>query len=231
LELDMSDQTARYTNAIVRRAIERYAAEHGDLATIRHTVQITSFGGSGTTALTDHLRAAGVDLPRTPGEIPFKHMRVPPTTDEVPEGFRVLYPFADPRNAVLSVFRRESVVEHYGGLHRGPPPPEVAAALSSLDAFLANGVDVFELEDHVNRWLEPHGYPVLFVRYERLPAVWATVREFLGLETTVPCFEMHQRASAWRALPNDQRLALDGMYRSLVLRLDALPDAFEIAPP
>src|ERR1700748_263720 len=41
--------------------------------TIRHTVQITSFGGSGTTALCNFLAEAGVDVPLTPGQFPFKH--------------------------------------------------------------------------------------------------------------------------------------------------------------
>ena len=49
-----------------------------ELAVVRHTVQVTSFGGSGTTALADHLLAAGVDLPATPGYFPFKHQRIPP---------------------------------------------------------------------------------------------------------------------------------------------------------
>ena len=67
---------------------------------VHHRVQVTSFGGSGTTALADHLLAAGVDLPKTPGFFPFKHQRVPPPGSAVPTGFRVVYPFGDPRNAV-----------------------------------------------------------------------------------------------------------------------------------
>ena len=93
--------------------------------------------------------------PQTPGEFPFKHQRFPPAAADVPAGFRVLYPYADPRNAMLSIFRRSYGIGHYRGLHQRSPDAAAAARLASLDAFLAGGIDDFELEDHVERWLTP----------------------------------------------------------------------------
>jgi hypothetical protein len=209
---------------MVARQIDAYVAEHGPIDRVVHTVQITSFGGSGSTALSAHLAAAGVDIPKTPGEYPFKHQRFPPAAADVPAGFRVLYPYADPRNAMLSIFRRSYGIGHYRGLHLRSPDAAAAARLASVDAFLAGGVDDFELEDHVERWLAPHDYPVMFVRYERLPRVWPTVRDFVGLSATVPCLEMRERASEWKSLPRAQRRRLNEIYGKLAHRLDALPD-------
>ena len=191
----------RSLGEMVARQIDAYVAEHGPIDRVLHTVQVTSFGGSGSTALSAHLVAAGVDIPKTPGEFPFKHQRFPPAAADVPEGFRVLYPFADPRNAMLSIFRRSYGIGHYRGLHLRSPDAAAAARLASLDAFLAGGIDDFELEDHVERWLTPREYPVMFVRYESLPRVWSTVREFVGIDRPVPCLEMHERASEWKSLP------------------------------
>lgn len=212
----------------VRRALADYAAHHGPLAEILHTVQMTSFGGSGSTALSGHLMAAGVDLPKTPGEAPFKHQRVPPDPRAVPQGFRVLYPFADPRNAMLSIFRRGRAVGHYRGLFLGEPPTEVAERLSCLDAFLRGGIDDFALEDHIDRWMQPHGFPVMFFRYEALPAAWSAIQEFLGLGRDVPCLAVRPRTSDWRDLSSSERKVLESIYGRLASRLDAMPDVCTI---
>lgn len=214
----------RSLGEMVAAQIDAYVAEHGPIDRVRHTVQLTSFGGSGSTALSAHLAAAGVDLPKTPGEFPFKHQRFPPPAADVPPGFRVVYPYADPRNAMLSIFRRSYGLGHFRGLQGRSPDAAAAARLASLDAFLEGGVDDFELEDHVERWLAPREYPVMFVRYEMLPRVWPTVRAFVGIEQPVPCLEMRERASAWKALPRSQRRRLNKIYGSLVRRLDALSD-------
>jgi len=82
----------RLSDAIADEMLARLARAP-ELAEVHHRVQITSFGGSGTTALHEHLLDAGVDVPTTPGAFPFKHQRVPPASGSVPAGFRVLYPF------------------------------------------------------------------------------------------------------------------------------------------
>ena len=127
---------------------------------ITHTVQVTSFGGSGTTALCNHLLAAGVDLQPGPAQWPFKHRRQPPRADEVPDGFRVVYLIGEPRDAVLSIFRRGLQIGHYRSLHGYKPDAEVGRRLQSLETFLAAGIDDFELADHLERWMtHPDGLP------------------------------------------------------------------------
>jgi len=219
----MEESRQAFLDALVVRTRE-YVAEHGPLHVVRHTVQITSFGGTGSTALSGHLRAAGVDLPQTPGEAPFKHQRRPPAASDVPEGFRVIYPYGDPRDAMLSIFRRGWIVEHYRALREQVPPPEVERRLSSLEAFVDGGVDDFALADHVNRWLDHEpGYPVLFFRYESLETAWPTIREFVGLPADVPCLAVRARKSAWRLLPEPIRAGIDRIYGTLAATLEARP--------
>jgi len=214
----------RLSDAIADEMLARLARSP-ELAEVHHHVQITSFGGSGTTALYEHLLDAGVDVPTTPGAFPFKHQRVPPASGSVPAGFRVLYPFGDPRNAVVSVFRRGFQGGHYRGMRLCKPPPEVDDRLATLEQFLAAGVDDFEMEDHFDRWhaSSERDYPVLFLRYEDLLSTWPAVREFAGLRDDVECLPVRPRASEWQSLPPAQRARVDEMYGPFARRLAALP--------
>lgn len=197
-----------------------------DAYRITHTVQVTSFGGSGTTALCAHLLAAGVDLQPGPGQWPFKHRRQPPRRDEVPEGFRVVYLVGDPRDAVLSIFRRNFQFGHYGALHGQVPGPEPKTRLESLETFAAAGIDDFALSDHVDGWMHhPAGYPVLFVRYDRLRDAWEEMNVFVGLAPDHPFLPPRTRASDRRAVPSALKEQLDAMYGELARRLDSLPPA------
>ena len=214
----------RLNDAIADEMLDRLGSSD-ELSQVRHRVQITSFGGSGTTALHDHLFAAGVDVPTTPGSFPFKHQRVPPASDAVPPGFRVVYPFGDPRNAVVSVFRRGFQGGHYRGMRLRKPGAEAEGHLTDLAHFLDGGVDEFEVEEHFERWFnrDVRPYPVMFLRLEELPQVWPTVCEFVGLASGAPCLAMRPRASEWSALEGPQREHIDDMYGAFAHRLAALP--------
>ena len=203
--------------------LRSYAEQH-DIDRIDHTVQVTSFGGAGTTALCDHLLSLGVDLQKGPAQWPFKHRRTPPSTTEVPEGFRVVYLVGDPRDAVLSIFRRDYQLGHYAAMHEREPSPETRRNLASLDAFLDAGRDEFELADHLARWrAHDPGYPVMFVRYEHLAHVWPEVAGFVGLPSSRPALATRKRRSDWRALPPERRRQLDLLYGELVRVIDGLP--------
>lgn len=215
-----------HNDAIARAIFERLAGT-GELPAIRHTVQVTSFGGSGTTSLCEHLAGAGVDLPQTPGHFPFKHQRVAPRADEVPAGFRVVYLVGDPRNAVMSVFGRGFQGGHYLGMRLEAPSAEVDARLRTLESFLEAGVDDFELEDHVDRWLGSgdRGYPIVVARFEALPRAWPTIGRVVGLAPDAPGLASLARQSDWRALPRRMRRQVDRMYGDLARRIEALPPA------
>jgi hypothetical protein len=209
----------RMTRAAIAKRIRALAYEP-----IRHTVQVTSFGGCGTTSFCDHLLVAGADLPSSRDCFPFKHMRFPPDPQDVPTGFRVVYLCGDPRNAVLSLHRRWGLEKTYGSLHLQQPPDETRPRLATLENFLEAGVDELQLEDHLERWLrrEP-GYPVLFVRFELLVEAWPTVRDFVGLPADQPPIGSRDRRSDWRSLPQPLRSQIDRMYGDLARRMEGWP--------
>jgi len=214
----------RLNDAIADEMLDRLARSD-ELSQIRHRVQITSFGGSGTTALHEHLLQAGVDVPTTPGSFPFKHQRVPHASNVVPPGFRVVYPFGDPRNAVVSVFRRGFQGGHYRGMRLRKPTLEAENHLVDLEHFLEGGVDEFEIEDHFDRWFNGTNrtYPVLFLKFDHLAQAWPAVCEFVGLGPDTPCLPMRVRASEWTTLDAPQHERIDAMYGALARRLAALP--------
>jgi hypothetical protein len=190
---------------------------------IAHTVQVTSFGGSGTTALCKHLLDAGVDLQPGPAQWPFKHRRQPPSADEVRQGFRVIYLLGDPRDAVLSIFRRDYQIGHYRSLNGTEPDEDAKRRLATLESFLSAGVDDFALSDHVQGWLDhPDGYPVLFVRYEALADVWADVMAFVGLPAEHPPLPAKARKSDRRSMTVPLREQLDALYGDLAARIELL---------
>ncbi len=191
---------------------------------ITHTVQVTSFGGSGTTAVCRHLLDANVDLQPGPGQWPFKHRRWPPQAAEVPAGFRVLYIVGDPRDAILSIFGRNLQFGHYGSLHGKEPDATAHTRLQSIETFLDAGVDDFELDDHVDRWLRhPAGYPVMVVRYDRIHDTWPDVHEFVGLSRDYAALPRRERRNDWRTIPLQMQKQLDDLYGPLARRIQALP--------
>lgn len=208
--------------AISRAIFERFSDSP---SAVRHSVQVTSFGGSGTTALCDHLAAAGIDLPATPGLYPFKHQRVPPASDAVPAGFRAVYLLGDPRDAVVSVFRRGFQDGHFVGMRGELPAPEAEAGLATLSTFLDRGIDEFEIEDHVDHWLTAHDrtYPILVVRFEALQQSWSAIRDFVGLPPSDRGLPPVVRSSDWRELPRGLRKQIDRMYGRLAERIERLP--------
>lgn len=216
-----------YTRADLEEYLARALPElerTGDPHRVTHTVQVTSFGGSGTTALCEHLLNAGVDLQPGPAQWPFKHGRQPPQADEVPEGFRVVYLVGEPRDAVLSIFRRDFQVGHYRSLHGKEPDAKVRQRLETLETFLAAGIDDFALADHVGGWLDhPAGYPVLFVRYEKLAEAWDEMATFVGLEPGYPPLPVRARRSNRQTLGSPMKEQLDALYGDLASRIEALP--------
>lgn len=216
-----------YTRADLERYLERVLPElerTGDPYRITHTVQVTSFGGSGTTALCQNFLAGGVDLQPGPAQWPFKHRRQPPRADEVPEGFRVLYLVGEPRDAILSIFRRDYQIGHYRALHGKDPGADTRRRLETLDTFLAAGVDDFALAEHLEGWLDhPAGYPVLFVRYESLSDAWDEVAAFVGLPPDHHALPRRSRRSDRRAIPAPMQEQLDALYGDLAARIAELP--------
>ena len=201
-------------------------AESGDALHIDHTVQVTSFGGAGTTALCGHLDACNADIQSGPGHWPFKHRRTPPTPDEIPDGFRVIYLVGDPRDAVVSLFRRGYQVGHFRAMREREPDEQELLRLRTIESCLEPGDDLFDLAGHVDGWLRPgKGFRVLAVRQDALSSAWPSVASFAGLDDSAPALPAHERSSKWRSQPDPIASALDEIYGPLASRLAALPQA------
>ncbi len=207
--------------------LERFMADYaesGDALRIDHTVQVTSFGGAGTTALCGHLDLCKADIQKGPGHWPFKHRRTIPTPDEIPDGFRTIYLVGDPRDAVVSLFRRNYQVGHFRAMRERDPDEAELERLNTIETFLAPDDDLFDLAGHVDAWLHPgKGFQVMAVRQDALSSEWPTVAEFAGLDATAPALPAHERASNWRSKPQPIADALDRIYGPLAARLAALP--------
>jgi hypothetical protein len=208
----------------VAAVLENLVATTAADDSITHTLQVTSFGGSGTTALARHFVDAGLDLPASPDHWPYKHTGDPPSAAEVPEGFRVVYVYADPRDAVLSLFRRNLQQGAYRIFHWQQAPPEIEQRLQSIAAYVSGGIDDFALQRHFDAWLRhPAGYPVLFLQFDSLPDTWPAVRDFVGLPSTYPCLEIRPRRSPLSSVEPEIATGLTAMYRGLLDRIESLP--------
>ena len=193
--------------------------------THNHTLQVTSLGGTGTTMLYRFLEDYDADVPKdTHDWIPWKHQRTPPADSKVSRGFRALYLFGNPMNAVLSVFRRG-----YQHWHVERMDGDVDAWDKSwdLEEFLAQGHDHFRMERHFLNWTQAdRSYPILLLNFdalwERLPEVFA----FLGLPSSAmgEFPERRERHSDWLSQPTQIRRDLKDMYGSLQERIECTSD-------
>ena len=200
-----------------------------------HTVQVTSFGGAGTSMLCRFLERNGADLPRTvaPNNVekdwaPWKHMRTPPPDQWVPDDFRAIYVVSDPRNAVVSVFRRGY---QYAHAQRIDGAVEQFYPSMDLSEYLTLGTDPFRLEDHFEQWTKCNrDYPILIVKYDRLWDRIEKIVEFAGLSDDVKHDfpERRARSSDWQDLPEPEKTRIDDLLGPLARKIRSLPPLEEV---
>jgi len=187
---------------IVNTALDR--TEHSEpaagrplLIPVLHTVQVTSFGGSGTKMLRDWLQEQGAALPSEHDSGIWKHLPAPPTKDryQIPEGYKVLYLISDPVESLLSVFRRGYHMWHAVRMASQARWPEGFLLEDhptrpnwGIKEFLSVRSDCFGIHDHFRNWTTSHsaerGYPIMVLKYETM---WEHLEEmgaFLGLRTS-----------------------------------------------
>lgn len=200
---------------------------------VRHSLQVTSFGGAGTTVLLRHFAELGFPLPAPDNDWGrFKHQRRPPAGVEVPTGFRVLYPWADPRISALSLLRRRLrkskrtfAWAHWGRMDLAipAPPDDIAEALDSVEAFVELERDPFDIADHLRRWLLVKDYPVIFASYVHLPFIWSDVMRHLALPIDTPLFSWKGRESALEKQAPHVIMRLTQIYSEALHILRELP--------
>ena len=183
---------------------------------LEHTLQVTSFGGCGTTMLYRFLSRNNAPVPPAVDDwYPWKHMLSPPEDREVKDGFRGIYVFTDPLTATLSVFRRGFQHELVRRMSRDTTNWDTEWGLSD---FLDDGQDHFRLTEQYREWTSrDRDYPIMLVKYG---ALWQNLREitaFAGLpiEAVGDFPERRSRSSDWREESPEVRSGLQRIYGDL----------------
>lgn len=166
--------------------------------TMEHRLQVTSAGGVGTTLIGNHFITCGLPMPTldTPDSTYAKHQPEPPHDSRVPEGFRALYLFGDPRISLLSMLRRKNPgpdgvlystaqYELMRPMER-PATGELAGALGSLEKFIPYALkhgDPYKVHEQMRAWYDAkRDYPIVFAKYDALPRKWPGVMKALSLK-------------------------------------------------
>jgi hypothetical protein len=197
-----------------------------NIGLIEHTFQVTSFGGTGTTMVYEFLDEHEVDIPSDhPNWRPWKHLPTPPEDGDVKDGFRAVYLFGNPMNAVLSVFRRDYQRWHVRNMREDVTEPW--SRDWDLNAFLQQSEDPFHMAKHFRTWTQTdRSYPILCLKFD---ALWEHLPEFFafaGLPTSsIDTFpERRKRASDWTEEPKRVRSPLQDLYGDLWSEIQDTPE-------
>lgn len=202
----------------IRRRLKRYYIPN----------RIVSFGGVGSSSLVAHLERG--DRDRIWYHYRDKHCLHPGLLPEVRRGrnVRACFLFGDPYAAVVSVFRRGLHRKHEKAMSRTMRGYRVALKHdTTLESYLAGGVDRFFLEEHLDNWLGYRGadIQIIAVKYEALADHMHDVLHFLRCHRP---FHVRPRTTDLDAQPRAVRQGLDTLYGELRERIDALPPFIQV---
>ena len=169
------------------------------------------------------LRRQNVSVPPEGPPNPWKHQSPPPQDDKVPTGFRALYVYGDPRNAVLSVFRRG-----YQNWHIQNMQEDLRGWNDdwTLRDYLAEGKDLFGLAGHFDSWVTAdRDYPIMIAEFDALWDEQSAVFSFFGLPTdAMQDFpERKERNSDWRDESSEVQDQITSIYGDLINRMYSFP--------
>jgi hypothetical protein len=192
------------------------------------TNRIVSFGGVGSSSLVAHLEEG--DRSRIWYHSRDKHCIEPDLLPEARRGLPVkaCFLFGDPYRAVLSVFRRGLQRRHEQAMSRTKPGYRVVLQHDTpLEAYLAEGVDRFFLEEHLDNWVAYQGdrVEVLAIRYE---ALGDHIQEVLAFLDCPRPFQVRARTSSLSDQPTPIRRGLESIYGGLKARIEAMPPLLRV---
>lgn len=211
---------------------------------INHTLQITSFGGSGTTMLLHFLQSQGAIVSREHGFSRdqdwgiWKHLPCPPTLDQyvLPSEFRAIYLMSDPCDALISVFQRGFHMWHAHRMQSHDLWPSTFRVAEypveptwGFQDFLNLGYDSFGIGRQIANWtstaLERRRYPIMVIKYDALWDHLNDVLDFAGLSRSVaPAFPVKRMRRAKDGVEAADRIQLEMIYQSLRLRIQEMPE-------
>jgi hypothetical protein len=191
----------------------------------RIEVLVASFGGVGTTFLTDFIARWRTTNNRDDLD-GFKHLAIPPVSFN--PRVRFVYVFGDPVVATISLFRRGFQIEQSRKLllaadrSHTPLTPQI-----TLADYAAAGVDRLHFADHVRNWYDRYLlHPTLFLRYETLWEHRDHLVRFLGLPSAAR--DAFPPRSERQSHPDDPpaavRANLERMYHGVADELARIGD-------
>lgn len=195
-----------------------------------HTIQVTSFGGVGTSFFYKFLSEQNTDIPNDRFYGIWKHQRIPPgklndKLCKVKQDFKAVYLFGNPMDAVISLFQRNYQIEILQTLLYPHVAYEDKTYLEQwnenwgLEQYLDNGKDLFRLEEHFRNWAEcpreGRSYPIMLVKYETMWSHLPELFAFLGMPSSlIDQFpEKRDRNLDWTKEPNGILAGLGFMRR------------------
>jgi hypothetical protein len=161
---------------------------------------------------------------------PWKHMRYPPCDHTVQRSFRALYVVADPRDAILSVFRRGYQHWHIQRLDGDVSGWDYSW---NLEKFLLSGHDHFRLRDHFDNWVKARrSYPIMVLKYHALWEHLSEVFKFFGVPLAwLERFPQREaRKVNWRSEAKEVQDALNNLYGDLAENITMMEDINVLLP-
>jgi hypothetical protein len=209
---------------------------------IGHQIQVTSFGGAGTTMLRNWLVDNGASLPQEYDSGIWKHLPAPPTRDkfQIPEGFRAIYLIGDPVESLLSVFGRNYHMWHAVRMQSHSRWPSQflledapVAPPWGLKEFLNLKQDCFGIHDQFAAWTttpkRARDYPILIIKYDKIWDHLPELADFLEFDKDqMASFPARRERSQKDPTLEKGRRALQSIYGNLAKTIEAYPDCMVI---
>lgn len=130
---------------------------------------------------------------------------------------KIVYVYGDPRNQLLSFFRRGFMRAPYTHCHHVRGNVEDISVLPewTLESYLENGVDYYDLSGHLSGWLNYNQrcYEIMFVRYEAMADKMMDILQFMDIPLMPNGFEFRARSSDWTALPDKHQEQITDMFK------------------
>jgi hypothetical protein len=234
IESNIVDRARRKTRKIARKITTRL--EDKELIAKRYDAIVVSYGGAGTTMLLEflapHMRVNshnsfvdGIKHINSPDHPVLRHKKIK----------RAIYLVTDPREATLSLFRRNYALRMMAKLHAQHGNADdyrrfidnYRPDVESLDDFLQLGEDLFGFKKHWRQWHENAApFPVLFIRYDALHDSLEEILQFLGLpgnlKNSFPAKK--PRTTCLSELIFEDRQRLDRIYGNLAIEIAESPN-------
>lgn len=185
------------------------------------SVALCSMGGVGSTALARHIGSIADKTIR-------EHAYSPSVYDNESQ-LKLGYVFGNPYNSVLSVFRRGYQAMHAKAMNANSETKFTDLAGISLESYLANGIDEFNLERQLQNWLNPvlTKHPIILIKYESLGD---NIKEVLDFFDCSKPFDVKTRKSSWKTESPTIVTGLEKMYGEFYQQVEAMPAITVIQP-